>query len=96
MLPVGTMRSTLTNALAPGILILTGIPGAGKTATAGALATRLGETAHVSGELLQRFAVVAAEARGDDCEAESERQLQLRERNVGLLASSFLMLGLYR
>jgi len=74
-------------------LIITGIHGAGKTATAHALARRLQRVAHVEGALVHGFIASGAVSPGEHPEAEADRQLELRVRNIALVARSFLDAG---
>jgi adenylylsulfate kinase-like enzyme len=74
-------------------LIVTGIHGAGKTATARSLARRIHRAAHIEGDLVHSFIVSGNVAPGERPEANADRQLDLRARNVALLARSFLDAG---
>ena len=69
--------------------LVTGIPGAGKTTAAGALAGRFSRGAHISGDQIQNLIVsgnLPPTPFGSD---ESDRQIDLCVRNQCLLATSF-------
>lgn len=80
----------------PAIILITGIPGAGKTAVARALAARFPRGVHVEGDTLQGMIVSGRvwpeppEPRG-----EAADQLALRYRNGSLLARSFFEAGFH-
>lgn len=78
-------------AVEPRIIIVSGLPGAGKSTTARLLAGRMARGAHVEADRLQEL-VVAGGVWPDgtpNASAEAERQLRLRLRNACLLARSF-------
>jgi chloramphenicol 3-O-phosphotransferase len=79
----------------PRILIISGLPGAGKSTTARLLAGRMARGAHVEADRLQAL-VVAGGVLPDgshDNSNEAERQLRLRLHNACLLARSFAEAG---
>ncbi len=78
---------------APGIFLVTGIPGSGKSTIAAALAKRFTLGAHIEVDRLQEFVVSGGRWPGPEPEEEADRQLFLRARNAGLLADSFARAG---
>jgi hypothetical protein len=69
--------------------LMTGIPGAGKTTTAAALAGRFSRGAHIPGDQIQNLIVSGNVPPSPIWDAESDRQIDLCVRNQCLLASSF-------
>jgi len=80
----------------PAIILITGIPGAGKTTVARALAARFPRGVHIEGDALQQMIVsgrVWPEPPAPSAEAAD--QLHLRYRNEALLARSFFEAGFH-
>jgi len=77
----------------PAVLVVSGIPGAGKSTISAIIARRLPRSAHVEAEALQRFIVEGSVWPDGEPHAEAMRQLRLRGRNVALLADSFFHAG---
>lgn len=74
----------------PPILVVSGLPGAGKSTTARELAGRLTRSAHVEADRLHDLIVSGAVEPGPDgIDAAAQVQLDLRLRNACLLARSF-------
>lgn len=78
---------------AAGALLVTGIPGSGKSTVAAALAARLAAAAHVEVDGLQSMIVSGGRWPSPDGDAEADRQIFLRARNACLLAGSFAAAG---
>ncbi|HEX7101844.1 MAG TPA: zeta toxin family protein [Nitrolancea sp.] len=79
----------------PRIIIISGLPGAGKSTTARLLASQMDRGAHVEADKLQEF-IVAGGVWPDgspNVSNEAERQLRLRLHNACLLARSFAQHG---
>src|SRR3981189_2899706 len=77
---------------APAVL-LTGIPGSGKSTVAAALAARFGMAAHIEVDALQQMIVSGGRWPSPSHDAEAARQIFLRARNACLLADSFVTAG---
>ena len=75
------------------VLVISGIPGAGKSTIAGLVARRLSRSVHLEAEVLQRFVVGGSVWPDGEPQEEAMRQLRLRGRNVALLADSFFQAG---
>ncbi len=63
-----------------GVIVVSGIPGAGKTTVAGLLAQRFAAGVHVEADRLQMMVVTGGRWAGDGPMAEWNRQLQIRTR----------------
>jgi adenylylsulfate kinase-like enzyme len=78
----------------PVVVLVVGVPGAGKSTVARALAERLERAACIEGDLVQHlFTVTGLVGPGDSPAEESHRQMQLRWRNCADLASNFWRAG---
>jgi cytidylate kinase len=71
------------------VILISGIPGAGKTTVGRLLAQGFERSVHIEGDLLQRMIVAGGEWPRREISPEAERQLRLRARNGCLLANSF-------
>ncbi|MGA5064869.1 AAA family ATPase [Streptomyces exfoliatus] len=78
---------------APGALLLSGIPGSGKSTVAAALAARFAMSAHIEVDELQNLIVRGGHWPDPDGDPEADRQIFLRARNACLLADSFVTAG---
>ncbi len=76
------------------VWLITGIPGAGKTTLAAALASAWDRGAHVEGDKLQEWIMAGAVWPGEEPTTESDRQIRLNISNQCLLASSFSSAGM--
>jgi broad-specificity NMP kinase len=75
----------------PCIIVVSGLPGAGKSTAARLLGHRLSRAAHIEADRLQRLIVSGGVWPGaSGTEGEAERQLRLRLHNAVLLARSFV------
>lgn len=76
------------------VIVVSGLPGVGKSMTARVLARRFERAAHVEADRLQQLIVSGAVwPDADGIGAEARRQLDLRLRNACLLARSFADAG---
>jgi predicted kinase len=74
----------------PACWLISGIPGAGKTTVARALAETLPASAHIEGDKLGHDFIVSGLVPPDgEPEEEARRQISLRRKNIRLLAESF-------
>lgn len=78
---------------APGTVLLSGIPGSGKSTVAAALAARFAMSAHIEVDELQDLIVRGCHWPTPDGDPEADRQIFLRARNAALLAGSFATAG---
>ncbi|MFD5507091.1 AAA family ATPase [Streptomyces sp. NPDC127051] len=78
---------------AAGAVLLTGIPGSGKSTVAAALAGRFRMAAHIEVDALQEMIVSGGQWPSPAANAEADRQIFLRARNACLLADSFARAG---
>jgi gluconate kinase len=78
----------------PSVVLVVGVPGAGKTTVARALAERLPRSACIEGDLVQHhFTVSGLVPPGGTPAEEADRQLALRWTNCALLARTFVSYG---
>ena len=79
----------------PGILFINGGPGSGKTTIARLIAADSPGGAHIDGDEIHNLVVGGRLHPPGKPEDEVERQLQLRFRNMALLADSFFQSGIF-
>ena len=72
-----------------GVIIVSGVPGAGKSTVAPLLAAGFERGVHIEADALQRMILSGGCWPGQDPSDEGYRQLRLRGRNACLLADSF-------
>lgn len=76
------------------VVLVSGMPGVGKTTTARALAASLPRAVHLDTDTIgEDFIVTGLVLPGEQPAEESERQLELRRRNIMALAGSFSAAG---
>ncbi|MFC9175890.1 MULTISPECIES: AAA family ATPase [Streptomyces] len=78
---------------AAGAVLLSGIPGSGKSTVAAALADRFAASAHIEVDALQELIVKGGRWPSPERDEEADRQIFLRARNACLLADSFVSAG---
>jgi chloramphenicol 3-O-phosphotransferase len=78
---------------AAGVVLLSGIPGSGKSTVAAALAGRFTDSAHIEVDRLQELIVNGGRWPAPEPNEEADRQIFLRARNACLLADSFIAAG---
>ena len=76
-----------------GVIIVSGVPGAGKSTIAPLLAAEFDRAAHIEADALQHMIVSGQRWPGQEPAEEGYRQLRLRGRNACLLADSFRTAG---
>lgn len=76
-----------------GVILVSGIPGAGKSTVARSLAEHIPRAVHIEGDVLQRMIRSGGEWPGREISPEADRQLRLRARNACILADSFSAAG---
>lgn len=80
-------------AATPGVLILSGTPGAGKTTVSQLVAERLERSAVIRGDDVALMIVNGSVSPAGEPAAEAERQLLMRAQNISMLANNFSAAG---
>ena len=75
------------------MLIVTGVPGAGKTTVSGMLSQRLQRSALLHGDQVHNLVVAGRRHPNEEPQAEADRQLRLRDRNIAALADNLVAAG---
>ncbi|MEZ4632916.1 MAG: AAA family ATPase [Deinococcales bacterium] len=75
------------------IWLINGIPGAGKSTTAKALAGRFAKAVHIEGDTLQEMIISGAVSPGQEPKEEEGQQIELNVHHQCLLARSFAEAG---
>jgi len=75
------------------VIVISGIPGVGKSTISALLARQFERGVHLEAEVLQRFIVSGGRWPDEAPPEEAMRQLRLRGQNVALLADSFFDAG---
>ncbi len=76
-----------------GVLLISGVPGAGKTTVSEIVARRLPRAALIHGDTVHNFVVSGLVPPSGPPAAEADRQLRLRDRNMAALAGNFVEAG---
>lgn len=88
--PEGGMERVAIAPAQPVLIVVNGLPGSGKSTVARGIAGRLARAAVVEGDFLQHeMTVTGLVGPGEEPAAESDRQLDLRWRNIASLARNF-------
>lgn len=80
----------MNEAFGKGVILVSGVPGAGKTSVAKALAARLIRAAHIEADVLHKMILAGGRWPGEEPIDEGYKQLSLRAKHACLLADSFV------
>jgi adenylylsulfate kinase-like enzyme len=76
-----------------GVLIVTGVPGAGKTTVSGIVAQKLERSALIHGDQVHNLVVSGRRHPNEEPRAEADRQLRMRDRNIAALTDNLAAAG---
>src|SRR5258706_15483689 len=73
-----------------GVLLISGVPAAGKTTVSEIVARRLPRSALIHGDQIQNLVISGRRRPNEEPPFEADQQLRLRDRNMAALANNFV------